>query len=86
MYYVIEITKKTDSDKTEKGIYEYATQLEALGSFHKKLGGAMQNDTFASELVTVIDERGATLAHDYFVREIEPEEEPEELTEETSEE
>jgi len=81
MYYVIEITKKTDSEKTEKGIYEYATQLEALGSFHKKLGGAMQNDTFASELVTVIDERGATLAHDYFVRESGIESELEEASE-----
>ena len=79
MFYVIEITKKTDSNKTEKAIYEYETQLDAVGSFHKKLGGAMQNDTFASELVTVIDERGATLAHDYFVRKIE-------ATEETSEE
>lgn len=81
MFYVIEITSYTDKDKVDKGIYSYETQLEALGSFHKKMGGAMTNDTFKTELLTVIDERGATLAHDYFVREIE-EPEPEEIPEE----
>lgn len=81
MFYVIEITSYTDKDKVDKGIYSYETQLEALASFHKKMGGAMGNETFKTELLTVIDERGATLAHDYFVREIE-EPEPEEIPEE----
>ena len=81
MFYVIEITSYTDKDKIDKGIYSYETQLEALASFHKKMGGAMGNETFKTELLTVIDDRGATMAHDYFVREIE-EPEPEEIPEE----
>lgn len=81
MFYVIEITSYTDKDKVDKGIYSYETQLEALASFHKKMGGAMGNETFKTELLTVIDDRGATMAHDYFVREIE-EPEPEEIPEE----
>ena len=71
MFYVIEITTYTDKDKVDKGIYSYGTQLEALGSFHKKMGGAMTNDTFKTEMLTVIAENGATLAHDYFVRPVE---------------
>lgn len=86
MYHLIEITTYTNKETVDKAIYSYATQLEALGAFHKKMGGAMTNETFKTELLTVIAENGATLAHDYFVREIEPEEDPEELTEETSEE
>lgn len=90
MFYVIEITSYTDKDKVDKGIYSYETQLEALASFHKKMGGAMANETFKTELLTVIDDRGATMAHDYFVREVEepepePEKEPEEIPEETTE-
>lgn len=71
MFYVIEITTYTDKDKVDKGIYSYETQLEALGAFHKKMGGAMTNETFKTELLTVIAENGATLAHDYFVRPVE---------------
>lgn len=74
MFYVIEISKMKDSDKVGKSIYEYATQIEAVGTFHQKLGGAMRNEDFISDMLTVIDERGATIAHDYFLREIEPEE------------
>lgn len=71
MYYVIEITTYTDKETVDKAIYSYATQLEALGAYHKKMGGAMTNDSFKTELLTVIAENGATLAHDYFVRPVE---------------
>lgn len=81
MYYVIEITSYTNKETVDKAIYSYATQLEALGAFHKKMGGAMTNETFKTELLTVIAENGATLAHDYFVRPVEEEPE-EEATEE----
>lgn len=71
MYYVIEITTYTNKETVDKAIYSYGTQLEALGAFHKKMGGAMTNDTFKTEMLTVIAENGATLAHDYFVRPVE---------------
>lgn len=71
MYYVIEITTYINKETVDKAIYSYATQLEALGAFHKKMGGAMTNETFKTELLTVIAENGATLAHDYFVRPVE---------------
>lgn len=82
MFHLIEITTYTNKETIDKAVYSYATQLEALGSFHKKMGGAMTNDTFKTEMLTVIAENGATLAHDYFVREVEAEEEEEEATEE----
>ena len=81
MFHLIEITTYTNKETIDKAVYSYATQLEALGSFHKKMGGAMTNDTFKTELLTVIAENGATLAHDYFVRPVEEEQE-EEATEE----
>ena len=74
MYFVVEISKTTDSDKFVKAVYEYSTQSEAVGTFHQKLGNAMKSDKSISDMLTVIDERGATIAHDYFVREIEDEE------------
>lgn len=85
MFYLIEITKYTNQEKIDKAIYSYETQLEALGAFHKKMGGAMTNDTFKTEMLSVIAENGATLAHDYFVREIEFEE-PKQTEENNSEE
>lgn len=71
MYHLIEITTYTNKETVDKGVYSYATQLEALGAFHKKMGGAMTNETFKTEMLTVIAENGATLAHDYFVRPVE---------------
>lgn len=58
-YYVIEITTK--ADKTEKGIYEYATENEAVANFHSKMGGAMKNKDYLAELLMVIDDNGAVL-------------------------
>lgn len=71
MFHLIEITTYTNKETVDKAIYSYSTQLEALGAFHKKMGGAMTNETFKTEMLTVIAENGATLAHDYFVRPVE---------------
>lgn len=58
-YYVIEITTKADT--TTKGVYEYATENEAVASFHSKMGGAMKNKDYLGELLMVIDDNGAVL-------------------------
>ena len=58
-YFLIEITTKANN--TEKGIYEYATENEAVASFHSKMGGAMKNKDYLAELLMVIDENGAVL-------------------------
>ena len=81
MFYLIEVTSYTDDTKDARAIYGYETQLEAIGTFHQKMGGAMKNEKFKTELLTVIDGRGATIAHDYFEREVEEEVIPEEPTE-----
>lgn len=44
----------------------------AIGTFHQKLGGAMRNDTFLTEMAMVIDERGGLQTYDYWYKEIEP--------------
>lgn len=58
-YFVIEITTK--AEKTEKGIYEYSTENEAIANFHSKMGGAMKNKDYFAELLMVIDDNGAVL-------------------------
>lgn len=58
-YFVIEITTKADT--TTKGVYEYATENEAIASFHSKMGGAMKNKDYLAELLMVIDDNGAVL-------------------------
>lgn len=73
MFYLIEITSYTNKETIDKAIYSYTDQIKALGAFHQKLGGAMNNETFKSELCKVIDGRGATLAVDYFERETDAE-------------
>lgn len=74
MYYLIEITNYTDGTPVSKGIYEYATQDEAVANYHTKMGGAMKNAKYASELLIVISNTGAVVENGYYVRPIaEPE-------------
>lgn len=80
MFYLIEISKQKDKD-VSKAIYSYEDRDMAIGTFHNKLGGAMRNDTFISEMCMVVDERGGIIIYDYWEREIEPEE-AEEVTNE----
>jgi len=68
MYYVIEIAEG-DSKIAVKGIYTYATQREALASFHSKLGVAMKSDLYTSDLVMVIDSNGGVEAVYKYTRE-----------------
>lgn len=75
MYYLIEVTTYVDETPKAKGIYEYETEVEALAKYHKKLGGAMDNANYATELVMVVAENGVLVATDYFERLIEPVEE-----------
>lgn len=68
MFYLIEITTYVDGTPTAKGVYGYETQTEAVANFHSKMGGAMKNANYASELVMVINNVGAVIASDYFAR------------------
>ena len=65
-YYVIEIAEG-DKKIAGKGIYEYATENEAIATFHKKLGTAMGSELFTSDLVMVIDDNGAVLKVEKYV-------------------
>ena len=73
MFYLIEISKQKDKD-VSKAIYSYEDRDMAIGTFHNKLGGAMRNDTFLSEMCMVVDYRGGVQVYEYWEREIEPEE------------
>lgn len=69
MFYLIEIT--TGDPKVEgKAVYEYATNTEAVATFHAKMGSAMKSDLYTSELLLVIDENGSVLRRERFVRPI----------------
>lgn len=56
-FYVIEIAEG-DAKIKGKAVYEYATKNEAIASFHKKLGVAMNSELYTSDLVMVIDSDG----------------------------
>lgn len=77
-FYVIEIAET--KEKTTKGVYDYATLDEAVASFHTKLGGAMKNPDYLSELLIVINSDGGVSKNEKWVRQI-PEPEIEEVTE-----
>lgn len=68
-YFLIEISKLSTKETFEKGIYEYNTPNEAIAQFHKKLGGAMSNDTYEKELVMVINEIGGVLKTEHYEKE-----------------
>lgn len=69
MYYLIEISNQKDKE-TSKAIYSYEDRDMAVGTFHQKLGGAMRNDNFLTEMAMVIDDRGGLQIYDYWEREI----------------
>ena len=75
MYYLIEVTEYVDGTPKAKGIYEYEDETLAVGNFHTKLGGAMKNENYASELVIVTDDKSNIIVKDVFVRpaKVEPE-------------
>lgn len=73
MYYLLEVTTYTDETPKAKGIYEYEDEISALAKFHQKLGGAMANEKFATELVQVVAENGVVVATEFFERPVEPE-------------
>ena len=77
MYYLIEVTNYNDGTDVSKGMYEYATEMEAIANFHSKMSGAMKNEKYASELLTVMTNTGTVVKSEYWVRPIEePEPEP----------
>ena len=67
-YYLIEISTG-DTKISGKGIYEYATEKEAVAMFHSKLGSAMKSDLFETELIMVIDEFGNVLKCERYIAE-----------------
>lgn len=70
MFYLIEIVNYNDGTPVSKGVYEYATREEAVANYHQKMGGAMKNTTYASELLIVTSNTGAVIVSDYYVRPI----------------
>lgn len=65
-YFLIEITET--QDKLGKAIYEYDTEDAAVASFHSKMGGAMKNENYASELLMVINSEGGTYKNEKWTK------------------
>ena len=59
-YFVIEISEG-DARIAGKGIYEYETEKDAIGSFHQKLATAMRSELYTADLVMVIDSYGTVI-------------------------
>lgn len=67
-YYVVEITTYVDTTPDAKGVYAYDSETEAMAAYHKKMGGAMSNENYESELIIVSNSIGGILKVDYFNR------------------
>ena len=64
-YYVLEISEG-DAKIAGKGVYEYATEKEAVASFHSKLGTAMKSALYTSELIMVLDADGKVIKREKY--------------------
>lgn len=67
-FYVVEITTYNNDTADAKGVYEYASETEAMAAYHNKMGGAMKNASYESELIIVLNSIGGILKVDYFNR------------------
>ena len=67
MFYVVEITTG-DSKIAGKAVYEYATETEAIATFHSKLGTAMKSELYDCSLVMVIDSNGAVYRSEKYTK------------------
>ena len=67
MFYVIEISTG-DAKIAGKAIYQYNTIDEAIATFHSKLGTAMKSDLYATELIMVMDDEGAVLRVEKYIK------------------
>lgn len=84
-FYLLEVTTYTDGRADSKSLTTYDNELEAVGKFHQKLGGAMTTETYATELLQVVAGNGVVVATEFFERPVEPEEGEPFLTVETQE-
>lgn len=75
VYYLMEVTTYVDKTPKTKGVYEYEDEILAIANFHSKMGGAMKNKNYATELVQVVAENGVVVATEFFERPVEPTEE-----------
>ena len=69
MFYVIEISTG-DAKIAGRAIYQYNTIDEAVATFHSKLGTAMKSDLYATELIMVMDDEGAVLRVEKYIKPI----------------
>lgn len=79
MFYLIEIAKG-DASIQGKAVYEYATEDEAVGNFHRKVGNAILSNKFTEETCLVIDSDGAVYESKHHIK---PVAEPEVVVEPT---
>lgn len=68
MFYLIEVTNYNNGTAEAKAIYPYETEDEAISKWHSKMGGAMSNATYETELLIVINSVGAVIRSEYWQR------------------
>lgn len=68
MFYLIEVTSYNNGTEEAKAIYSYQTEDEAVAKWHSKMGGAMSNETYETELLIVVDSVGTVIRSDYWQR------------------
>ena len=66
MVYLIE--KTVSNNIPAKAIWDKADLNEALMALHQVMASAMASQNVTSALAMIIDERGATLKHEYWER------------------
>lgn len=69
-YYLLEITNYVDGTAESKGVYTYDSKDLAIANFHSKMGGAMKNENYLSELVCVYASEGQSVKREYYEKAI----------------
>lgn len=65
-FYLVEIADG-DSKIKGKGMYDYATENEAIANYHAKIATAMKSELYTEQTLVVLNLDGKTLARNHYV-------------------
>lgn len=68
-FYLFEAASYQDGSKDSLGVYTYDALNPAKAAFYSKMGGAMKNSNYKSELLSVMDEEGRQYLTERYVAE-----------------
>lgn len=65
-FYLFEVADG-DSKIKGKGVYDYATENEAIANYHAKIGVAMKSELYTEQTIVVLNREGKTIARNHYI-------------------